>query len=103
MGEEFEKLHHFLRDEEAALMSSIKEEEEEKSRKMKERMERIMDDIACLTDAIRETEEAMAVEDVIFLKVQSHHFKGTVVPLLKGQYPTFTGTMTSPMLSGEIC
>ncbi|XP_046889012.1 E3 ubiquitin-protein ligase TRIM39 [Hypomesus transpacificus] len=68
VGEEFEKLHHFLRDEEAALMSSIKEEEEEKSRKMKERMERIMDDIACLTDAIRETEEAMAVEDVIFLK-----------------------------------
>lgn len=66
--EEFEKLHRFLRDEEAAMMSSLKEEEEEKSQKMKEKIERITNDITCLTDAMRECEEAMAVGDVLFLK-----------------------------------
>ncbi|XP_010867481.2 tripartite motif-containing protein 35 [Esox lucius] len=66
--EEFEKLHQFLRDEEAAVISAMKEEEEEKTQMMKDRLEKIMDRINSLTEAIVETEEAMNEDDISFLK-----------------------------------
>ncbi|KAF7655064.1 hypothetical protein LDENG_00061100 [Lucifuga dentata] len=66
--EEFEKLHQYLRDEEAALMSSLKQEEEEKSQRMKEKIDKVNSDMRELTDAITESEEAMGLEDFLFLK-----------------------------------
>lgn len=68
LREEFEKMHQYLRDEEASLMSQLKQEEEEKSERMTEKLERIKNDIQALTDSIRDTEEAMASDDIIFLK-----------------------------------
>ncbi|XP_029937839.1 E3 ubiquitin-protein ligase TRIM39 [Myripristis murdjan] len=68
LKEDFEKMHQFLRDEEAALMSVLKQEEEEKSQRMKEKIDRISNDIRELTDTVREVEEAMELEDFLFLK-----------------------------------
>ncbi|KAM3871420.1 E3 ubiquitin-protein ligase TRIM35 [Diretmus argenteus] len=68
LREEFEKMHQYLRDEEAAVMSLLKQEEEEKNQSMKEKIDGISDDIRVLTNAIRETEEALELHDVLFLK-----------------------------------
>uniref|UniRef100_UPI0037E76453 E3 ubiquitin-protein ligase TRIM35 n=1 Tax=Semicossyphus pulcher TaxID=241346 RepID=UPI0037E76453 len=68
LREEFEKMHQFLTEEEAALMSQLKQEEEEKSQRMKEKIDRISEDIRVLSSSIRETEEAMGLEDCLFLK-----------------------------------
>nr|XP_046269866.1 E3 ubiquitin-protein ligase TRIM35 [Scatophagus argus] len=68
LREEFEKMHQLLRDEEASLMSQLKQEEEEKSQRMKEKIDRINNDIRVLTNSIRETEEAMGFDDFLFLK-----------------------------------
>ncbi|KAG9267445.1 E3 ubiquitin-protein ligase TRIM39-like [Astyanax mexicanus] len=65
---DFEKLQQFLRDEEASILNAVKEEEEQKSRKMKEKMERLTDEITALADIINSTEEAMSSEDTEFLK-----------------------------------
>ncbi|XP_062389645.1 zinc-binding protein A33-like [Sardina pilchardus] len=69
--EEFEKLHQFLRDEEAEKIAALRKEEKEKSEMMKKEIEKISRDIASLSDAIRNTEDAMDVEDddITFLKV----------------------------------
>ncbi|KAM9842997.1 E3 ubiquitin-protein ligase TRIM35 [Aulostomus maculatus] len=68
LREEFEKMHQYLRDEEAELMSQLKQEEEEKSQKMENKITRISNDIRVLTTTIREAEEAMAPDSVLFLK-----------------------------------
>ncbi|XP_066518792.1 nuclear factor 7, brain [Hoplias malabaricus] len=65
---DFEKLHRFLRDEELSTLNTLKEEEEEKSRKMREKIDRLADDIMSLTEIINSTEEAMKSEDTDFLK-----------------------------------
>ncbi|KAG5262350.1 hypothetical protein AALO_G00274230 [Alosa alosa] len=68
MRVEFEKLHHFLRDEEAAAIAALKDEEEQKTRKMKHRLDRLSGEIASLMDAISTAEEAMETDDILFLK-----------------------------------
>ncbi|XP_072524050.1 E3 ubiquitin-protein ligase TRIM39 [Salminus brasiliensis] len=65
---DFEKLQQFLRDEETSILNALKEEEEQKSRKMKEKMDRLTDEITSLADLINSTEEAMSSEDTDFLK-----------------------------------
>ncbi|TSK14891.1 Nuclear factor 7, ovary [Bagarius yarrelli] len=65
---DFEKLQQFLRDEEASLLTALKEEEEQKSRKMKEKIDRLTEEITSLTATMRSTEEAIASEDFEFLK-----------------------------------
>ncbi|XP_061078956.1 E3 ubiquitin-protein ligase TRIM35-like isoform X2 [Conger conger] len=72
--EEFEKLHQFLRDEEAALVAALKEEEEEKSQKIRERIEKMAGEIASLSDAIKMVEEELEAEDLALLQ----NFKTTV-------------------------
>ncbi|GAA6232815.1 E3 ubiquitin-protein ligase TRIM35-like [Lates japonicus] len=68
LRDEFEKMHQYLRDEEAAMISQLKQEEEDKSQKMKEKIDRINNDIQMLTNSIRETEDAMDLDDFHFLK-----------------------------------
>uniref|UniRef100_A0AAY4BK53 Zinc-binding protein A33-like n=1 Tax=Denticeps clupeoides TaxID=299321 RepID=A0AAY4BK53_9TELE len=66
--EEFQKLHQFLRDEEAARIAALREEEEQKSQMMKEKMEKMSREISSLSDTIRAVEEEMGAEDVSFLQ-----------------------------------
>ncbi|XP_036417075.1 tripartite motif-containing protein 35-like [Colossoma macropomum] len=71
--EEFEKLHQFLRDEEAARIAALKEEEEQKSQMMRRKIEEINGEISSLSDTIRNIEKEMEAEDVLFLQ----NFKST--------------------------
>ncbi|KAL7859125.1 hypothetical protein SRHO_G00142720 [Serrasalmus rhombeus] len=71
--EEFEKLHQFLRDEEAARIAALKEEEEQKSRMMRRKIEEMNGEISALSDTIRNIEKEMEAEDVLFLQ----NFKST--------------------------
>ncbi|KAL7864017.1 hypothetical protein AOLI_G00154370 [Acnodon oligacanthus] len=66
--EEFEKLHQFLRDEEAARIAALKEEEEQKSRMMRRKIEEMNGEISALSDTIRNIEKEMEAEDVLFLQ-----------------------------------
>lgn len=59
MKEEFEKLHRFLREEEAARLYALMEEKEEKSRKAAERVNRLNQVITSLEDKIRLTEREL--------------------------------------------
>ncbi|KAL7864049.1 hypothetical protein AOLI_G00154690 [Acnodon oligacanthus] len=68
MKEEFEKLHQFLRDEEAARIAALKEEEEQKSRMMRRKIEEMNGEISALSDTIRNIEKEMEAEDVLFLQ-----------------------------------
>ncbi|KAL2080824.1 hypothetical protein ACEWY4_022677 [Coilia grayii] len=72
--EEFEKLHQFLRDEEAARIAALREEEEQKSQMMKEKIEKMSREISSLSDTIRAIEETMGTDDVTFLQ----NYKSTV-------------------------
>ncbi|XP_036448280.1 tripartite motif-containing protein 35-like [Colossoma macropomum] len=71
--EEFEKLHQFLRDEEAARIAALKEEEEQKSQMMRRKIEEMNGEISSLSDTIRNIEKEMEDEDVLFLQ----NFKST--------------------------
>ncbi|XP_036448283.1 tripartite motif-containing protein 35-like [Colossoma macropomum] len=66
--EEFEKLHQFLRDEEAARIAALKEEEEQKSQMMRRKIEEMNGEISSLSDTIRNIEKEMEAEDVLFLQ-----------------------------------
>ncbi|KAI4894164.1 hypothetical protein NFI96_027839, partial [Prochilodus magdalenae] len=72
--EEFEKLHQFLRDEEAARIAALREEEEQKSQVMKEKMEKMSRDLEALSDTIRVIEEQMEAEDISLIR----NYKATV-------------------------
>ncbi|XP_076119143.1 zinc-binding protein A33-like [Alosa pseudoharengus] len=74
MKMEFEKLHQFLRDEEAARIAALREEEEQKSQMMKEKIEKMSREISSLSDTIRAVEEKMGADDVTFLQ----NYKSTV-------------------------
>ncbi|XP_062391316.1 E3 ubiquitin-protein ligase TRIM39-like [Sardina pilchardus] len=66
--EEFERLHQFLRDEEAARIAALREEEEQKSQMMKKKIEKMSREISSLSDSIRAIEEQMGADDVTFLQ-----------------------------------
>uniref|UniRef100_A0AAY4BL44 Zinc-binding protein A33-like n=1 Tax=Denticeps clupeoides TaxID=299321 RepID=A0AAY4BL44_9TELE len=66
--EEFQKLHQFLRDEEAARIAALREEEGQKSQMVKEKMEKMSREISSLSDTIRALKEEMGAEDVSFLQ-----------------------------------
>uniref|UniRef100_A0AAR2KJA4 Zinc-binding protein A33-like n=1 Tax=Pygocentrus nattereri TaxID=42514 RepID=A0AAR2KJA4_PYGNA len=63
--EGFEKLHQFLRDEEAARIAALKEEEEQKSQMMRRKIEEMNGEISALSDTIRNIEKEMEAEDYI--------------------------------------
>uniref|UniRef100_A0A3B3RD82 Uncharacterized protein n=1 Tax=Paramormyrops kingsleyae TaxID=1676925 RepID=A0A3B3RD82_9TELE len=64
---EFEKLHQFLKDEEAARISALREEEEQKSKMMRKKIEKITNKISSLSETIRALEQELGAEDVSFL------------------------------------
>ncbi|XP_062391101.1 nuclear factor 7, brain-like [Sardina pilchardus] len=67
--QEFEKLHQFLRDEEAARIAALREEEEKKSQMMKEKIEKMSREISSLSDTISAIEKEMGSDDISFLQV----------------------------------
>src|SRR4029434_7355768 len=69
--EEFEKLHLFLRDEEAARIVALRDEEEQKSEMMKEKIEKMSREISSLSDTIRAIEEELINDDNTFLQVRT--------------------------------
>ncbi|XP_063069946.1 E3 ubiquitin-protein ligase TRIM35-like isoform X1 [Engraulis encrasicolus] len=72
--EDFEKLHRFLRDEEAARIAALREEEEQKSQMMKEKIEKMSREISSLSDTIRAIEEEMKADDVTFMQVNPEFY-----------------------------
>lgn len=67
---EFEKIHQFLRDEEAARIAALREEEEQKSQTMKVKIEEMSGQISSLSDTIKAIEKELEAEDISFLQVQ---------------------------------
>ncbi|KAF4098987.1 E3 ubiquitin-protein ligase TRIM35-like [Onychostoma macrolepis] len=65
---EFEELHQFLRDEEAARITTLREEEKRRSRMMKQKMDETSRQISSLSCTIRDVEEQMNADDVSFLQ-----------------------------------
>ncbi|XP_043093263.1 zinc-binding protein A33-like [Puntigrus tetrazona] len=66
--QQFEKLHQFLRDEEAAIITALREEEELKKQMMREKLDEMNRHILILSHTIKDTEEMMIANDVCFLK-----------------------------------
>ncbi|XP_076152616.1 zinc-binding protein A33-like [Alosa pseudoharengus] len=65
--EEFEKLHHFLRVEEAARIAALKREEERKSQQMSEKVAEVASNMAALSETIKAMEEEMEMENLTIL------------------------------------
>ncbi|KPP63969.1 E3 ubiquitin-protein ligase TRIM39-like [Scleropages formosus] len=72
--EEFEKLHRFLRNEEASLVAALKEEVQQKSQKMQENIEKATSQVSSLSETIKQIEEDMAADEILFLR----NFKTTM-------------------------
>ncbi|XP_063069965.1 E3 ubiquitin-protein ligase TRIM35-like [Engraulis encrasicolus] len=66
--QEFEKLHQFLRDEEAVRVAALWEEEEQKSQMMKDKIEKMSREISTLSGTIKGIEEGLKADDVTFLQ-----------------------------------
>ncbi|XP_007244155.2 E3 ubiquitin-protein ligase TRIM35 [Astyanax mexicanus] len=64
---EFEKLHHFLWDEEASRIAALRKEEEQRSQTVKKNIEKIQTQISQILDTIKVIEKEMAAEDLQFL------------------------------------
>ncbi|XP_030639474.1 tripartite motif-containing protein 35-like [Chanos chanos] len=65
---EFEELHEFLRDEEAARITALREEEEQKSQMIRKKTEEMSREISSLSDKVKATKEEIKAEKVSFLK-----------------------------------
>ncbi|XP_015204401.2 zinc-binding protein A33-like [Lepisosteus oculatus] len=65
---EFEKLHQFLQDEEAARIAALRKEEEQKSQMIKRKIKRLTSEISSLSDTIRAIEQEMGSKDLSFLQ-----------------------------------
>ncbi|XP_063068919.1 E3 ubiquitin-protein ligase TRIM35-like [Engraulis encrasicolus] len=72
--QEFQELHQFLRDEEAARIAALREEEEQKSQMMKEKIEKMSEEISSLSDAVKAIEKDLRADNVTFLQ----NYKATV-------------------------
>lgn len=71
--DEFEKLHKFLYEEEAARLTALREEEERKAVNVREKLEDICKQVEELSAIIRDADATMNGSDIQFLKVC--HFK----------------------------
>ncbi|XP_061098754.1 E3 ubiquitin-protein ligase TRIM35-like [Conger conger] len=63
---EFENLQLFLKEEEAARITALREEEEQKRCMMKEKIEKMTEEIASFSEQIRALEQELGAEDISF-------------------------------------
>ncbi|XP_048449774.1 E3 ubiquitin-protein ligase TRIM35-like, partial [Rhincodon typus] len=61
----FEKLHLFLREEERIMLEDLKLEKEKKSQEMKERIEKITEEISSLSVTVQDIEQKLREQDTI--------------------------------------
>ncbi|GCB62046.1 hypothetical protein scyTo_0014429 [Scyliorhinus torazame] len=62
---EFEKLHQFLREEERIVLEDLKLEKEKKSQEVKERIEKVTEEISSLSVTVQEIEQELREQDNI--------------------------------------
>lgn len=67
---EFEKLHQFLWDEEAARVSALREEEKQRAQAAVMKMIQINKDILVLSEKVTATEEGIDTNNISFLQVK---------------------------------
>ncbi|XP_062307321.1 E3 ubiquitin-protein ligase TRIM35-like [Osmerus eperlanus] len=69
---QFEKLHHFLREEEEARLAAVREEEEEKGKTISREMKKIQAQISSLSVSISAVEQQLQKQKVLFLSSYKH-------------------------------
>ncbi|XP_017575080.1 tripartite motif-containing protein 35-like [Pygocentrus nattereri] len=85
---EFERLHDFLRDEEAIRIVALIEEEEEKSQKMKMQIEELDKSISYLTSSIKTIKTELNRDDTAFLQNYAMTAKRTQCNLKDPEIPS---------------
>lgn len=68
--EEFEKLHHFLTEEEKARIATLKEEEKEKIKRLNENVKEVKVLRTSLSGRIKKIQDDMTSDDSLFLHVR---------------------------------